>query len=464
MCRELTHSPTGIIFFWRVVQACISLVAMRRRESLASEASSQSAASGDTEVSAWEEEFPDDDLGTDVRELDDSASFYVQNQRFLLTYKTHVNKIRMFEFLELVNGGKRLQEAYCAHERASSKTDYPHTHVYVDFGRQVKSKSARKFDFEGIHPNIKFVVTKKRERLYRYIAKEDPELAELLAKYSRPKGCITGAVAAKQTLAEALELVQRPSDVFGIERLYELTRVVPEQRILQYQPHSWQIPLLRRLEYTADDRTIECWWEPQGRCGKSTLCKYLVATDPTRFYVLQDPGSARDTATTLQEAFAGGWTGHCLLVNLTRDFMEKEHIYKELEGWKDGLITPQKYKGKTMTFDHPHVIVFTNWPLAAKNGDGRLRISEDRIKNYRIVVTDEDREKWKPAPPVRVMRLACLAELDGDDEDKKDEEPATVVVEASAALQEPPPVMPGVVTGDLWAELLAAYADPPQER
>lgn len=420
-------------------------------------------------------EFEADDLGHDVKEMNPDKPFYVQNQRFLLTYKTHLDKKAHFAFLEGVNGGKHLHECYCAHEKASSKTNYAHTHTYVDFGRQIKSTSSRKFDFQGIHPNIKFVVTKKRDRLYRYISKEDPELADLAARHPSVGPGIVSMIASKKTIQEAIGLVQNVNDVFGIERLYALTREPEPLMCAQFEPHGWQIPLLRKLEWSADLRSIDNYWEPDGRCGKTTLIKYLVATHPDRFYAISDPGPARDTSTVIVSAQKAGWKGHCMLINLTRDYAEREHIYKFLETLKDGLVTSQKYESATMVFDNPHVIVFSNAAMSHSSG-GKLRTSEDRIKNHRIVVTDEDRARWQPPPPRRVLRFDCLAELDAGDE-KHEEVPADTdsvflsssgettarSEESAAAVEEyrdvPPPEEMSYDISALYAEMQAEFGD-----
>lgn len=403
---------------------------------------------------------PDEEIADDVKELDATKAFYVQNNRFLLTYSTHLPKLEYFKFLEIVNGGNHLKECYVAHEKASSKTDYEHTHVYVDFGRQIKSKSSRKFDFRGIHPNIKFVTTRKVDRILRYISKEDPELAELAKKYTWQPS-IVEAIRSAKTKDEMLKHVKRPADIFGAERIFDLTREEEPLRCAQFVPHGWQIPLLRKLEWTADLRSIDNYWEPDGECGKTILIKYLVATDPTRFASIADPGPARDTATVIVTARAAGWKGHCMLVNLTRDFVERDHIYKFLETLKDGLVTAQKYESATMVFDNPHVIVFSNAPLTAARspGDTRLRISKDRIRNHRIVVTDEDRARWQPPPPQRVIRFACLAELDGDEE-AASVAPSEFLSSEDGDEECPPEAEPmSAEIADLYDQMLSAYAE-----
>ena len=92
-----------------------------------------------------------DELLEDAKEAEAPGKpFRVQNQRFFLTYKTHLNKELVASFF----GEKNVKECICAHERADESSPYEHTHVYVDFGRNYQSTNARIFDFQSIHPNL----------------------------------------------------------------------------------------------------------------------------------------------------------------------------------------------------------------------------------------------------------------------------------------------------------------------
>jgi len=117
-------------------------------------------------------------FGKGLKEEIKEKQFRFQNQRAFFTYPTHINKEEYTEWLSIrTNTGLILgKNIHIAHEQASSKTNYAHTHVVVDFGKCVQTRNCRFFDYLDIpHPNIAFLKTKKDyENCLRYINKELP--------------------------------------------------------------------------------------------------------------------------------------------------------------------------------------------------------------------------------------------------------------------------------------------------
>lgn len=150
-----------------------------------------------------------------VSELNEKNGFRLQNQRYLLTYKTHLSKVDIVAFF----GEKNAKETIAAHEVASSETNYEHTHVYVDFGKSYQSKNARIFDINLIHPNIKVIKTAKHlENIWSYLCKEDHENDYLLSRLTTKT--LVDRVWEKESINDVLKMATRPNDVSGLVALY----------------------------------------------------------------------------------------------------------------------------------------------------------------------------------------------------------------------------------------------------
>ena len=116
------------------------------------------------------------DLLTELSFIDenDSHGFRFQNQKCMLTYKTHVNKDDYKNFI--VNKFQNYKRLYIAHENGVNdpKTPYEHSHVVIDFGRRIDTRNARAFDFGGIHPHISKIINPTEWiKACKYITKED---------------------------------------------------------------------------------------------------------------------------------------------------------------------------------------------------------------------------------------------------------------------------------------------------
>lgn len=298
----------------------------------------------------------EEDVGVEMENPGNKFSF--ANQRVLLTYKTHINKAEHRLFIEALIK-QPAEEYYCAHEKESTKTNYAHSHVFVNFGKRFQSTNCRIFDFLNIHPNIKKVVTKTFDKLYRYISKEDPELAELAEKYKDIS--VADRIWSASSLEDAINKnVKNVNDIFGVIQLYNMKKG-KDLKCANFTPYGWQTEILEILGREPDDRTIHWWYEKIGKFGKTTLVKYLMANWPEKYYVCSDLGYTKDAAEIIRSAFDSGWDGHCFILNLPRAMEDKDFIYQSIEAIKDGLVTATKYKGKTMIFDCPHVVVFANW-------------------------------------------------------------------------------------------------------
>ena len=314
----------------------------------------------------------------------------IQHKRLLLTYKTHVPKDALRGLLERIAKGEI--ECYIAHEVASSKTNYEHTHVYVDFGKTFNSRSPRVFDFNGIHPNILFIKTRKPDAVLRYIAKEDPSLIELKLKYELKKDGLMGAIWKHDDVRSALSaIVQTPSDVSGVIAGFnykvasKMEPLAPEV----YLHYEWQrllwVKLLQKDLW--DYRSLIWIYDGMGGMGKSMFCKCWESNNDA--CVLTLASGQRDIATVIANKIRSGWNQEVVFLDFPRG--EANHkIYTSIETILNGRITVAKYNGACVDIipsdgsRQPKVVVFANW---LPNYIGNNTLSKDRFQVWNVCHT-----------------------------------------------------------------------------
>lgn len=277
--------------------------------------------------------------------------FRCQNQRFMLTYKTHLDKELVVNFF----ADKNAKETIVAHERASSETDYEHSHVYVDFGRNYQSTNARVFDISNIHPHIGAIKSAKHlENIWAYLCKEDKSNEHLLNRITDKT--LFDKVAACRSIQDAMRLAKTPSEASGLATLYSFRpQVTVEPEPLE---HQWQLDLITELESTPHKRKIIWYYDNVGNTGKSSLAIYAQAKGLAT--VISQLGGDRDSGQLIETARDSGWDGRAVIIDLPRQG-EHRSIYSPMESIKNGLVTNVKYRGGTTTFARPHLIVMANF-------------------------------------------------------------------------------------------------------
>lgn len=387
----------------------------------------------------WDEDelepFVGDSLSHDGKDMR-KGKFRFLNARALLTYKHHLDKKQLKRHLKDIAKYHGWQyegehekfnvtkfECIIAHETSDKKNKYDHTHVYINFSRQVSARECNFLDFthvhedeteEVIHCNIK-VVKKTPERVIAYVCKQDPALEELREQYPLDKIKFAkgdkksgdgfawfDAIQGCTTLEQAYRLARGPGDFPGIEKAFQLRKKVGLM-ILHFKPYGWQLDFLKLVSGRPNFRTINWWFERLGKSGKNTIAQWLMATQPTKFFAIQGLSKVADVAEQLKNALHDGWDGHCIIINLPRIFEDKDYIATCLEVIKDGLISSTKYSGRTMVFNPPHVVVFANWPFnnILKKVDYKgnvlgtqLRLSVDRVKLTEIKPSEDRGDHW----------------------------------------------------------------------
>lgn len=295
-----------------------------------------------------------------------SPKFRFQNQRALLTYRTHLNKEEYCHHIARIT---RIEPAFIrlAHETGDEECQYLHTHVVVDFGKNFQTTNERFFDYtltDGsvIHPHIK--VLKNRTALKdasKYIAKEDPENSDL-ANTTNVIDVIQGA----NSLNEAFQLTigegaYKISSAMAIKTVFDAKK--PD--LLRRPPYSptleWQVDFINEMMHEPDFRSIIWYYDTIGNNHKTQLAKYMMRMDPIKWYVVKDMGTSRDSSTIIANAIVAGWQGYGIIIDLPRTAENHTRMYTYIEEIKDGFITAQKYSGRTIIFDNPHVVVMANW-------------------------------------------------------------------------------------------------------
>lgn len=336
-----------------------------------------------------------------------SKSFRMKNCKFLLTYKTHLNKEEYIKFFyqkfctlwKLFDNElepKPFEFIRLAHESGSDeKTPYNHTHVVILLNRQFETTNPRWFDYNDIHPHIA-CINKASEIHFvkRYIAKEDPDNADLKnaslknAKKEKKENRVK-EIWSYDTVQDALVECagDNISNALGVIKIFEMKPNVTVLGAHEYPNQKWQTDLIEETKAKCtprEERKIIWYYDEVGNTGKSTLTRYLHITEPKKWYTTEDMGSSRDAATVIKNAVTTGWIGHGMIIDLPRQARNKEKLYVSLESIKNGKITSQKYNGCTITFQKPHLIVFANW-LPKTN-----LLSRDRWDIRRMTRVDED--------------------------------------------------------------------------
>jgi len=293
--------------------------------------------------------------------LNTSKDFRLQNKRIHLTYKTHIPPKAWLSWFKNIKN-KELEKYSIVHEKGNSVTAYDHTHILLDFGYALQTRNSRFFDWEiqgeTIHPHIKIIKTElhwKRTLLYHYKENEpftniekpeaqDGPIKEIW-KHDTLKDALLSTCSTLKNVGGVIAAFNcKPSD-YGME---------PD---VQWKP--WQQELLDEVKTKPDSRHVLWYYDPFGNSGKSFIAKHMgmyrgafVSTKANTYHV----------ATSIDEFLKQNGSNSILVVifNFTRQ-QACHKIYQALEELKDGMITSEKYKGRTMYFPHPHLVCMANY-------------------------------------------------------------------------------------------------------
>lgn len=323
----------------------------------------------DERSSPEREDINEGEAGDDCDDLIDSITtdktnmpkgkFRLCNEKFLLTYKTHLDKPEVLNFFKNLRKSVDLDEVFVAHEKASSKTNYEHSHVFVSFKAAFTSSSQRVFDINGIHPNIKIISSKKHmQHIWQYLCKEDHSNDHLLSRITQET--IFDKICSQKNLHDALRLAKTPSECSGIREMYSLRQI---SGIKFYEPkHTWQKELHTFLTTTPPSERKIIWVRgAHGGEGKTHFNKYMKHVHGA--LTMNELKKDADIAMRVGEAMDIGWDSKYACINLVRNYRFTDDLFTALEKFKDGEMTAVKYRGGDLYFPTPHLVVMSNdWP------------------------------------------------------------------------------------------------------
>lgn len=298
---------------------------------------------------------------------EEAKPFRIQNQKLMLTYKTHLDK-KKFEawFLDSCDS-YTIKFFRMAHENGHGKDSeeaefsYEHTHVLVDFGKAFQTRDCRRFDYEKIHPHIKLIkLAKHWESAIQYIAKEDPDNADLKKENSN----LVMKVLKEKNLLDALtNNVNKFCDVQGIVKIFETCK--KQERKRKVKPivlREWQEDVVKYCQEEPNDRKVLWICDKIGGAGKSTLLKHMRNEWKDEVASFTECGKIADLCNNIANAVNNGWTGRICVFDLARAYEDRDTVYHAIELVKNGTLTLTKYKGGEVEIpQETHVIIFANF-------------------------------------------------------------------------------------------------------
>lgn len=171
-------------------------------------------------------------------------------------------------------------------------------------------------------------------------------------------------------------------------KISDLTEVQARDPLEGKELRDWQEQVLAVCAEPPDDRTIIWIWEPEGKTGKTSLCKHLVLTRGAHYV----SGAAKDIIYSIAARMDSAGAPGIILFDVPR-CTEGRISWQSIEQCKNGLAFSAKYESKPIVFDCPHIICFSN------EEPDRAKLSADRWSIHRII--EEDPGVWTLDPQLR---------------------------------------------------------------
>jgi len=291
-----------------------------------------------------------------------SSKFRFQSRRFFLTYKSHIPKEQLHEFIRSVVKCDMLF-LRSAHETGDKCNNYDHTHTLVEISKRFQSINPRIFDYKSIHPNIRKINSDKHFfNTRRYLAKEDSENSDLIDELS-----LIEKIMACSNVHDAMRRYgNTPSSTEAISRLYDKYSKKEYAPVSDFKLCPWQQTFYdEELKVPRHLRKVIWMYDAVGGAGKSSLISHLcdrIDIFGNGFACVTGLGRESDCAEVMMSAIESGWTCEVLLVDLARQKETHQAVYSNLEAILNGRLTALKWKGKTVRLlRRPKIIVCANW-------------------------------------------------------------------------------------------------------
>lgn len=302
--------------------------------------------------------------------------FRLKAKKVFLTYKGW-HKMELVKFIGSIYP---VVSYMICNELGDTTNDYEHTHCAIEFNKIIDITNERKFDYQGIHPNIQSVRT--WIAAVKYCQKEnvwhETNVEDAKAAFQSQIEAILRA----KTLPEALEQAESMSDVMPVIALFNnrsTSMIDPKfaSRFENAQLNGWQQQLNDMLNGPVDDRKVYWFVDYLGGKGKTWFCNYREVTDQ-QCLVLANVSSLSNINDFVRNYIEETSTfPTTIIIDLPRTFEDRDSVYTIIEAMKNGRLTCTKYKGKRILMAPPHLVVFSNWnPDLTKLSQDRWRVEE----------------------------------------------------------------------------------------
>lgn len=340
-------------------------------------------------------------------EVKDPSKPRLSNRRLMLTYKNHLDKEELNDFINSLAMKYVKREPACievAHETGHSDgVDYPHTHVVVDFGDLFNSKAKgclRFFDFEDeegnmIHPNIRVIKSDSHwKNAMRYLGKEDPDNDHLRNFGKDGDIDVDGVINATSDIEAIRTCATNWSDVTGILATRRCMGgvIMPScdrpAIVVDRNEHEWWQLIFDLHESEMDPRAIHWIYDRKGGKGKSRLCRYMLQEYGDDWMVMEVTTKVSDAAKYIDSAIRGGWQCHGVLIDVPRQCNDWKGMYTVIDRVKNGLLSGTK---TILLPRYPHVVILSSSVPHVR------QVSKDRWRIYELVGDQARRMTLKEA-------------------------------------------------------------------
>lgn len=176
------------------------------------------------------------------------------------------------------------------------------------------------------------------------------------------------------------------------------------------EPRGWQLHVKEVAEAPICDRSIDWYWEPHGKVGKSDVVRWLVMKQSCQIC----SGKSSDMKFQIMNHYVktGEYTFN-VVFDVPRS-MEKYLSYTGMEEVKNAVFSSPKYESGMYVGPRPRMFVFANFP-PAMGADAEMSIDRYRVHRIRIGHNGE----YTCEPRIGRLEPSC-SKLEGDDYDLVD--------------------------------------------
>lgn len=140
--------------------------------------------------------------------------------------------------------------------------------------------------------------------------------------------------------------------------IYGINVWKPLDILQKNQLYDWQEQIIEIIEKEPNNRIIHWYWEPLGKVGKSTFCKYLCV----KYDGLILSGKSADMKYAIANIVVKNKQPYPRLIVFDIPRTSKDYIsYTGMEEVKNGLFFSSKYESGMVIGNCPHIFVFCNF-------------------------------------------------------------------------------------------------------